>query len=211
MIGGATNPVPAETLDGERVGFQAYSNGVWGLYGADANQGDKVGKSEPPSEEIVLEPFVPAVSITVDPEKGELVKRRKFYLEDVGAYVGVDTTNQILGQAYFTFSDQYGDRRIQIFLDSVDTFSNFLVSYYNLEPRLQWGIQLYDSRSYYITGYDPLRLTVNRETGGLPIHDRGIQPPLPSQHLLSVGGPRGLSRPPVQPTGWVSTRTPIRS
>jgi Tol biopolymer transport system component len=163
VIGAATNPVPAETLEGERVGFQAYSNGVWGLYGADANQGDKVGKSEPPSEEVVLEPFVPAVSITVDPEKGELVKRRKFYLEDVGAYVGVDTNNQVLGQAYFTLSDQYGDRRIQIFLDSVDTFSNFLISYYNLEPRLQWGIQLYDSRSYYITGYDPLRLTVNQK------------------------------------------------
>jgi len=160
VIGAALNPVPAETLEGERVGFQAYSNGVWGLYGADANQGVAVGKSEPPSEEIVLEPFVPAVSIAVDPEKGELVKRRKFYLEDVGAYVGIDTTNQILGQAYFTLSDQYGDRRIQILLDSVDTFSNFLISYYNLEPRLQWGIQLYDSRSYYITGYDPLRLDV---------------------------------------------------
>ncbi len=160
IIGAALNPVPAETLEGERVGFQAYSNGVWGLYGADANQGVEMGRSEPPTEEIELEPFVPAVSIAVDPEKGELVKRRKFFLEDVGAFVGIDTTNQILGQAYFTFSDQYGDRRIQILLDSVDTFSNFLISYYNLEPRLQWGVQFYDSRSYYITGYDPLRFNV---------------------------------------------------
>jgi Tol biopolymer transport system component len=163
VIGAAINPVPAETLDGERVGFQAYSNGVWGLYGADANQGVEVGKSEPPSEEIQLEPFVPAVSIAVDPEDGERVKRRKFFIEDAGAYVGIDTTNQFLGQAYITLSDQYGDRRIQILLDSVDTFANFLVSYYNLEPRLQWGVTLYDSRSYYITGYDPLRLTVTEK------------------------------------------------
>jgi Tol biopolymer transport system component len=160
IIGAALNPVPAETLEGERVGFQAYSNGIWGLYGADANQGVAMGKSEPPEEEIRLEPFVPAVSIAVDPENGEKVKRRKFFIEDVGAYVGIDTTNQFLGQAYITLSDQYGDRRVQILLDSVDTFANFLISYYNLEPRLQWGIQLYDSRSYYITGYDPLRFEV---------------------------------------------------
>jgi hypothetical protein len=163
VIGAALNPVPADTLEGERVGFQAYSNGVWGLYGADANQGVEVGKSEPPTQAIELEPFVPAVSIAVDPEKGEKVKHRKFYLEDAGAYIGIDTTNQFLGQAYFTLSDLYGDRRITILLDSVDTFANFLVSYYNLEPRLQWGIQLYDSRSYYITGYDPVRLNVTEK------------------------------------------------
>ncbi|MBD3857691.1 MAG: hypothetical protein IFK92_14435, partial [Acidobacteria bacterium] len=62
----------------------------------------------------------------------------------------------ILGQAYITFADQYGDRRIQIFLDSIDTFSNFMISYYNLEPRIQWGVSVYDSRQYYIAGYDPL-------------------------------------------------------
>jgi hypothetical protein len=163
VIGGALNPVPAETLDGERVGFQAYSNGVWGLFGADASQGEYVGVSEPPSEELQLEPFVPAVSVAIDPEKGQKVKRRKFFLEDAGAFIGVDTTNSILGQAYLSFADQYGDRRIQIYLDSIDTFSNFLISYYNLEPRLQWGVTVYDSRRYYITGYDPLRFRVTEK------------------------------------------------
>jgi Tol biopolymer transport system component len=160
VIGGAFNPVPAETLEGERVGFQAYTNGVWGLYGADASQGEDMGISEPPSEQVELEPFVPAVSVAVDPEKGQKVKRRKFYLEDAGAFVGVDTTNQILGQAYITLADQYGDRRVQIILDSIDTFSNFMVSYFNLEPRIKWGVSFYDSRSFYITGYDPLRFRV---------------------------------------------------
>ncbi len=156
VIGAALNPVPAETLEGERVGFQAYASGVWGLYGADANQGELIGKSEPPSETVELEEFVPAVSITVDPEEGEKVKGRKFYLEDAGAFVGIDTTNQILGQAYLTLADQYGDRRMLILLDSVDTFSNFQVSYFNLEPRLQWGARIFDVRSYYIFGYDPV-------------------------------------------------------
>ena len=156
VIGGATNPVAADTLEGERVGFQAYSNGIWGLYGADAGQGESVGISEPPSVEVELEPFVPAVSVAVDPAKDKKVKGRKFYMEDAGAFIGVDTTNSILGQAYVTLADQYGDRRIQIFLDSIDTFSNFMVSFYNLEPRIQWGVSIYDSRQFYIAGYDPL-------------------------------------------------------
>jgi outer membrane protein assembly factor BamA len=68
----------------------------------------------------------------------------------------VDTVSNVLGQAYITLSDQYGDRRIQILLDSIDTFSNFAISYFNLEKRLQWGATIYDSRSYYILGYDPI-------------------------------------------------------
>ncbi len=156
VVGAALNPVPGVTPEGERVGFQGYSNGVWGLYGADATQGENVGRSVPPEEQVELEPFVPAVSITVDPAKGEKVTKRPFFLEDAGAFVGVDTTNQILGQAYFSLSDQYGDRRIQVLLDSVDTFSNFFVGFLNMESRLHWGAQLYDSRSYYISGYDPV-------------------------------------------------------
>jgi Tol biopolymer transport system component len=160
VIGGAINPVPGDSLEGERVGFQAYSNGVWGLYGADANQGEEMGISEPPSQEVSLEPFIPAVSISVDPEDAKKVKRRKFFLEDAGASIGVDTTSNVLGQAYITFSDQYGDRRATLILDTIDTFSNFLISYYNLEPRMQWGVTLYDTRTFYITGYDPTRFRV---------------------------------------------------
>jgi len=155
LVGGAINPVAAHTLEGERVGFQAYSHGIWGLYAADANQGEDVGISEPPSQEVHLDPFVPAVSVSVDPEKGEKVKRRKFFLEDAGAFVGVDTTSQILGQAFITLSDQYGDRRISLLLDTIDTFSNFQIAYFNLEPRLQWGVTLFDTRTFFITGFDP--------------------------------------------------------
>jgi hypothetical protein len=188
VIGGAFNPVPAETLEGERVGFQAYSNGLWGLYGADAGQGVDVGISEPPSEKVELQPFIPAVSVAIDPAKGEKVKRRKFYLEDAGAYVGIDTASQILGQIYITLSDQYGDRRIQLVLDSVDTFSNFLASYYNLEPRLQWGITLYDSRSYYITGYSPVSgvVTEKQQLYRFSIAQFTVQYPLNTYYRLSA-------------------------
>ncbi len=209
VIGGAVNPVPADTLEGERVGFQAYSNGIWGLYGADANQGEKVGISEPPSQTVDLEPFIPAVSVSVDPEDGKKVKRRKFYLEDAGAYVGIDNNSQVLGQAYITLADQYGDRRFQILLDSVDTFSNFRVSYFNLEPRIQWGVTIYDNRSYYITGYDPLSNRVStqrayRFTAG----EFTAQYPLNSHYRLS-GRAGYLDRKYDQPGYDPTTGAPV--
>jgi Tol biopolymer transport system component len=190
VIGGAFNPVPAETLEGERVGFQAYSNGIWGLYGADANQGEDMGISEPPSVEVDLEEFVPAVSVAIDPAKGKKVKGRKFFLEDAGAYIGVDTASSVLGQAYITMADQYGDRRIQIFLDSIDTFSNFMIGYYNLEPRLQWGATVYDSRTFWVAGYDPTtfrpasRQQLYRFTAG----EFNLQYPLSTHYRLNARG-----------------------
>jgi Tol biopolymer transport system component len=155
--GGALNPVPVETVGGERVGFQAYHRGRWDLYGANANQGEPVGLEEPPTEDFETEPFVPAVSITVDPEKGKKVKGRKLHIEDANAAVGVDNEGNFLSMTYFTFSDQYGDRRFNLLFDSIDTFSNFRVSYVNLRKRFQWGASIYDSRTFYRTGYDPVR------------------------------------------------------
>jgi hypothetical protein len=157
VFGAAINPVPGRSIEGERVGFQAYHRGVWDLFVADSDQGELVGVSEPVADEVVLEDFVPSVSITIDPDRGEKLRRRKLYIEDAQVFVGVDNVQNFLSQTYLSFSDQYGDRRLQILFDTVSTFSNFRVSWLNLEPRLQWGATLYDARTFYITGYDPVR------------------------------------------------------
>jgi WD40 repeat protein len=162
VIGGALNPVPGRSIEGERVGFQAFNRGRWDLFVADADQGELIGTSAPVAEEVALEPFVPAVSITIDPDKGEPLKHRKLYLEDAQVYIGVDSVQNFLSQAYLSFSDQYGDRRLGVLLSTIDTFSNFTASWLNLEPRLQWGLTLYDFRTFYITGYDPIRQEVSQ-------------------------------------------------
>ncbi len=154
VFGAAVNPVPGTSIEGERVGFQAYHRGGWDLYAADADQGEWVGVSAPATDEISLEPFVPSVSIVIDPDDGEALKRRRLYLEDAQVFVGIDNVQNFLSQTYLSFSDQYGDRRLQVFLDTIDTFSNFTVSWLNLEPRLQWGATVYDFRTFFITGFD---------------------------------------------------------
>jgi len=157
VYGGAVNPVPAATLEGEVVGFQAYHRGRWDLYAADAGQGEPVGVEQSPEEEFEQEAFLPAVSISVDPADAKEVKGRKMFVEDAGGIVGVDQDGSFLSQVYIAMSDQYGDRRFYALFSSIDTFANFRVGFVNLEPRLQWGVTLYDDRSYYLTGYDSLR------------------------------------------------------
>jgi len=160
---GAINPVAAETVEGERVGFQAYHRGRWDLYSMDAGQGELVGVEKKPDTEFKQEEFLPAVSISVDPEKGNKIKKRGFFIEDAQAIAGVDNEGNFLSNTYIGLSDQYGDRRINILFSSIDTFSNFRISYVNLEPRLQWGVSIFDYRSFYRTGYSFISGTTDRE------------------------------------------------
>ncbi len=155
IIGAALNPVPVSTLEGERVVFQGLSRNSWELYVADPNLGEPAGIAEPPQEFIDLEPYIPSVSVTFESDKAEPLGRRKYFLEDATAYVGIDQYSNLLSQAYITFADQYGDRRFWALLNSVDTFSNFRLGFMNLEPRLQWGVTIFDNRSFYLFGYDP--------------------------------------------------------
>lgn len=157
VIGAAINPTPVSTLDGERVVFQVYSRGSWQLYIADPNQAEVVGEVAEPQPGLDLEDFVPSVTLAVDRERGEPLKKRKLFLEDLSVNVGVDQDGNFLSYTFISFSDQYGDRRLNLFLDSIDTFSNFRVSYTNLERRLAWGVVGYDDRSFYLTNYDPAR------------------------------------------------------
>jgi len=171
VIGAAVNPVPVQTLDGERVVFQAYSRGAWRLWVADPSKAVPVGTQEAPREGVEVEPYVPAVTIPVDPSRGTVVKRHKLFLENAQAFLGYDRYGTFQGQVYIGLSDQYGDRRLDVYLGSVDTFSNFRFTWFNLEPRLQWGVTLFDDRTYYVWGYDPLfddytdRQQAYRQTG----------------------------------------------
>jgi len=157
LFGAALNPVAADTLEGERVGFQAYHRGRWNLYSADAGQGEVIGVERDPHQDIQAEEFLPSVSITVDPADAKKVKRRKLYMDDAVANVGFDSEGNFLSNTYISLADQYGDRRLWVIFSSIDVFSNFRAGYINQEKRMAWGATIYDNRSFYRTGYDPVR------------------------------------------------------
>jgi hypothetical protein len=172
VAGAALNPMPVPTPDGERVIFQAYHRGAWKLFVGDPAQGLPAGFEEPPQEVTEREEFVPAVTVTVADDKIEKLKGRKLFVEDAQAYVGINQDQTLVSQAWVSLSDNYGDRRFTIFLESVEGYSNFRLAWSNLEKRMQWGATIFDDRSYFI-GYDTttgsaVRLqNLYRETGGM--------------------------------------------
>jgi hypothetical protein len=172
VVGAALNPMPVPTPDGERVIFQAYHRGAWKLFVSDPAQGTPSGVEEAPKEVTEREEFVPAVTVTVAEDKIEKLKGRKLFVEDAQAYVGINQDQTLVSQAFISLSDNYGDRRFTIFLESVEGYSNFRLGWTNLENRLQWGATIFDDRAYFI-GYDTTTGTavrlqnLYRETGGL--------------------------------------------
>jgi hypothetical protein len=108
------------------------------------------------------EEFVPDILVTLDDANKEEYKRSRLFLEDGGGAVGVTDDQYVLGQAYLSFSDYLGDRRLFLLFSSVDTFSNFDFTYFDLSRRWNWSLRLFDDRSFFI-GFNPETGQLDRE------------------------------------------------
>ncbi|MCJ7441722.1 MAG: hypothetical protein MUO25_09095 [Thermoanaerobaculaceae bacterium] len=170
VIGAAISPVAVPTRDGERVIYQAYTKGHYWLYETDPTQGKPAGKEVAPQEVKEREPYVPAVTVTINKDKIEKVKSRKLFVDDAQVMVGVSSDNTLVSQTYVSFADQYGDRRFNLLLESVSGYTNFQLTYFDLSKRLAWGATIFDNRSYYVYGATlegtVQRQRLYRETGG---------------------------------------------
>jgi len=185
VIGSALSPVPVPTREGEQVVYQAYTKGRYLLYQVDPAQGTDVGTEEPPQEVSERTPYLPPVTVAIDPDKATPVKGRKLFADNAQALVGIDQDQTLLSQVYLSFADHYGDRRIDVMLESISGYSNFQLWYNNLGRRLQWGATVFDDRSYYVatnvvTGQEERIKRLYRQTGGAAY----VQYPLSLYHRL---------------------------
>lgn len=154
VIGAALGPASFVGPDGqEKVVFSGYQAGRLQLYVADARKPWKRldEKALPPAPVIsgATAGFVPAIEVAVDPEK---VDKSRFHLfvDDVGAYAGVNSDGTFISSARISLSDYLGDRRAVVIWDTLAGYSNINAIYFNLKHRFQWGIQAYDSRIYFL-------------------------------------------------------------
>jgi len=170
VIGAATNPVAIPTRNGERVIYQAFSKGHYWLYEVDPTQGLPAGKEEVPTEVKERQPYEPAVTVAISKDKIQPVKSRKLFIDNAQVLVGVSSDNTLISQTYLSFTDQYGDRRFDVLLDSVSNYANLQVAYMDLSKRLAWGATVWDYRQYYVYGAtvegNILRQRQFRQTGG---------------------------------------------
>jgi hypothetical protein len=155
VIGAALGPASFMGPDNqEKIAFSGFQAGRFQLYMADAKKPVKKleEKALPPAPLAAnaVAGFVPAVEVTVDPEKNTRPKKFKLFLENAGGIVGVNSDQTFVSQVRLDFTDYLGDKRAIFVFDSVSTFSNFRLGYFNLKHRAQWGIQAYDVRTFFL-------------------------------------------------------------
>ena len=148
---GAFGPAAFTGPDGqEKVVFSGFQGLRFQLYVADAKKPfkklDERALPPAPVKTGGTAGFVPAVEVAVDPEK---LSRPKFklFLDNAQVLAGVNSDQTFVSQVVLSFSDYLGDHRAFFQFDSVSTFSNFRVGYFNIAKRFQWGLQLYDDRA----------------------------------------------------------------
>ena len=157
-VTGCFFPTVLERADGSRhLVYNGYWKGNFDLYRGDLEQLPEVkmvlaeltgAESTPMSE---LEAYEPDIQVTIDEENKEDYGGFKLFLEDGDVGVGVTSDQLVVSQTLLTFSDYLGDRRLFVSLQSVSSFSDFDIAYFNLSRRLQWGARLFDDRQFFLT------------------------------------------------------------
>ncbi len=194
----------------DRVVYAGYWKGSFDLYVADL--GKPIGEptfAPIPAEPAVIESlpkFEPDIRVTLDEGNRSDYGGFKLFVEDGGGSVGVTDDQLFLGYAYLAMTDYLGDRRLNILLSSVDTFSDFDIQYIDARKRWNWSLRLFDERDYYAFR-DPLndrvfRTEAFRQTGlfGSWIY------PFDFYHRVEAGA-GFLSRKYFQPTRVVDPET----
>ena len=162
VVGGCFAPVEMAERDGTpHLVFASYFKGTFRLYrmplrkieaaGAAGAAGAE-GTEETPTP-VEAEPFEPPLTLAVD-EGSKRPYKLQWDLDPPDLSVGVTDDGTVLGNAALGFSDLLGNQRIQIVASSVDEFSNFNVSYFNLAHRFNWGVSVYDYRDFFLRATD---------------------------------------------------------
>lgn len=154
-VTGCLMPATLRNPEGrDRVVYTGFWKGRFDLYVVDL----EAAIGEPTQTEVPTEPtaaaelptFEPDIRVTLDESNVEDYGGFKLFLEDGGGSVGVTDDQLFLGYGYLQFSDYLGDRRLNVLLSSVDTFSDFNIQYIDASRRWQWSARLFDSRDYYV-------------------------------------------------------------
>ena len=151
----------------EKIVFSAYYKRRFTLYIADTNKPVKrlpeLAPASSPSVQPAAPPYQPAIEVSIDPEKVSAKPSKKLQLEDASVTAGINTDQTFVSNTILVFGDNLGDRRFIAVFQSLSSFTNFQLSYYDITRRLQKGITIFDDRTYF--------LAVDQSTGAI-VRDR---------------------------------------
>ncbi len=213
VVGGCFTPVVfIGEKDRERMVFASYYKQRWKLFSTPTDKplhpAEKTTLPSAPLQAGARTPFQPPVEVAVDPDKIERPKGFKLFVDDVQVNAGVSSDQLLVSRSVIYMSDMLGDRRFVAALDSVSSFSNFDFLYVDMRRRLNWGVRVFDDRSFYTSAPDFSsgridRKEAYRQTGAIGI----LSYPFDRYHRLDAGAgyeARNVVYPQFFPDGSVT-------
>ncbi len=193
VVGGCFTPVVFIGQNNrERMVFASYYKRRWQLFSTPTDKPlHAAEKTTLPSAPLLAESrqmFQPPVEVAIDQDKIERPRGFKLFVDDVEVNAGVTSDQLLVSRSTIYMSDMLGNRRFIASLDSVSSFSNFDFLYFDLQRRTNWGVRLFDERSFYttptnVTGTLFERHQLYRETGAIGI----VSYPFDRYHRLDTG------------------------
>lgn len=154
-VTGCFMPTVLRQTDGtERLVYNALWKGRFDLYVTDVPE--PVGEPEQtqigalPAGADELPRFQPDIQVPIDDGNKEDYGGWRLFLEGADSFVGVNDDQVLVGRIVLSFSDYLGDKRLIADLSSVESFSDFQITYVDLSNRLQWSLTAFDSRDFYL-------------------------------------------------------------
>ncbi len=192
VVGGCFTPVVfTGTNNKEKMVFSSYYKHRWQLFSTPTDKplhpAEKIALPSAPLQAEARAAFQPPVEVAIDPEKIESARSRKLFVDDVEVNAGISSDQLIVSRSVIYMSDMLGGRRFIASLDSVSSFSNFDFLYFDLQHRMNWGVRVFDNRSFYSTSAQDSftldRHQIYRETGAIGL----ISYPFTRYHRIDVG------------------------
>ena len=190
ILGGIFTPLELPGDDGGTASlvFTSYGKGRFRLFRM--RPGEPVAIHRPVDqarEPAELEPFEPPLRLSLDESAKSRYEDIKFHIENTPSiFVGVADDGTVLSNAQVLLSDLLGDHRILFNFQSVSSFSNFSVAYYNLKRRFNWNVFATDFRDFFLvqsvtTGAVDRERQISSTTGA------GIEISFPFNRYYRVG------------------------
>jgi Tol biopolymer transport system component len=150
--------------EGDRLVYTGFWKGRFDLYENAVDEPISVieleqTRVEADGEEISR--FEPDIQVSIDESNKEDKRGFRLFLEDAQAVAAIDSDQTVIGLVQLQFSDFLGDRRLFAQVQSIESFSNFQVSYFDLSRRWQWAASVADQRVYFIA-YNPFEGRLQR-------------------------------------------------
>ncbi|MDQ6799304.1 MAG: BamA/TamA family outer membrane protein [Acidobacteriota bacterium] len=193
VVGGCFTPVVFMGQNNrERMVFASYYKRRWQLFSTPTDKplhaAEKTTLPSAPMTADSRPTFQPPVEVAIDEDKIDKPRGFKLFVDDVEVNAGVTSDQLLVSRSTIFMSDMLGNRRFIASLDSVSSFSNFDFLYFDLQHRTNWGVRLFDQRSFYLTPTNATgslfeRHQLYRETGAMGI----LSYPFDRYHRIDTG------------------------